>query len=134
MSKLYLVHLRPFGLHGIFLAVVVFKWQLSQDAMGQPGTSGTSSYLTTPCQSQVPVVPRCHGTTWDIQDILLPNNTLPVPGPSCPKLPDNLGYPGNLPLPYTILPVPGPDVPSCLTTRDIPGTFFYLTPYCQSYV
>ena len=39
MSKLYLVHLRPLGLHGIFLVVLSI---------------------------QVAVVPSCHGTTWNI--------------------------------------------------------------------
>ena len=84
MSKLYLVHLRPLGLHGIFLVVLSIhmavvpschgttreppptlhhpaspRSQLSQVAMGQPGTS---HYLPPPCQSQVQVVPTSHGT------------------------------------------------------------------------
>ena len=94
MSKLYLVHLRPLGLHEIFLVVLnIPRSQLSQVAMGQHGTSweapptlhhpasprsqlsqvamgqpGTSHYLPPPCQSQVQVVPTSHGTTltWDI--------------------------------------------------------------------
>ena len=54
MSKLYLVHLRPLGLHGIFLVVLSI---------------------------QVAVVPSCHGTTRDIPGTLpLSYTTLPVPG------------------------------------------------------
>ena len=110
--------------------------------MGQPGTS---HYLTPPCQSQVRVVPSCHGIT---RDIPLPNTTLPVPGPSCPKLPwDNLGHPRtshyltppcqsrDIPLPNTTLPVPGPSCPKLpWDNLGHPGTSHYLTPPCQSQV
>ena len=102
MLKLYLVHLRPLGLHGILVVILSI---------------------------QVPVVPSCHGTTQDIPGTLhhhtpsccpklpldnsghpgnlpLPYTIPPVPGPSCPKLPwDNPGHPGNPPLPYTILQI-----------------------------
>ena len=83
MSKLYLVHLRPLGLHGILVVVLSI---------------------------QVPVVPSC---PWDNpghpRNPPLFYTNLPVPDAKLPW--DNPGHPGNLPLPYTILPVPGPSCP-----------------------
>ena len=121
MSKLYLVHLRPLGLHGIFLVVLCIQVAVVSSCHGTTrDILRTSSYLTPPVSprsklSQVTMGQP--GTSWDIP---LPYTTLPVPGLSCPKLPwDNPGHPGNLPLPYTTLPVPGP---SCLKLPwDNPG-------------
>ena len=83
--------------------------ELSQVAVGQPGTS---------------------------RDIPLPNTTLPVPGPSCPKLPwDNPRTSRDIPLPNTTLPIPGPSCPKLpWDNPGHPGTSHYLTPPCQSQV
>ena len=111
MSKLYLVHLRPLGLHGIFLVVLSIKSQLSQVAMRHPGTSReppTTLHHPASPRSELSQVAMGHpGTSREP-----PTTSLPIPGLSCPKLPwDILGHPGNLPLPYTTLPVPGLSCP-----------------------
>ena len=124
MSKLYLVHLRPLGLHGILVVVLstqvpvvpscpwdnpghprnppLFYTNLPvPDAKlpwDNPGHPGNLHYLTPSCQSQVRVVPCCHGTTQDIP------GTPHQPASPRSKLPwDNSGHPRNLTLPYTIL-------------------------------
>ena len=151
--------------------------ELSQVAMGQLGTSRkpptilhhparsklyqvamgqlrTFPYLTLPCQSQVQVVPSCHGAT---QDIPGSSHYLIPPGPSCPKLPwDNPGHSTTLHHPasprselYQVAmgqPRTSWEVPTILyhpasprsklsqVAMGHPGTFHYLTPPCQSQV
>ena len=129
MSKLYLVHLRPLGLHGIFLVVLSIQVAVVPRCNGTTrDIPGTSHYLTPPCQSQVPVVPSCHGTT---RDIPLPTTTLPVPGPSCPNFSwDNInpGHPGTS---YYLIPLCQSQVrvvPSCHgTTRNLPLPYTHVS-------
>ena len=67
MPKLYLVHLRPLGVHGIFIVVLSIQVPVVPSWHGTTrDIPGTSHYLTSPCQFHVWVVPSCHGTTWDI--------------------------------------------------------------------
>ena len=66
MSKLYLVHLRPLGLHGILLVVLSIQVAVVPSCLTTWDILGTSHYLTPPCQSQVRVVPSFHGTYRDI--------------------------------------------------------------------
>ena len=136
MSKLYLVHLRPLGLHGMYLVVLSIQVPVVPNCHGTTRyIPGIPHYLTPPCQSQVPTY---HGTTWD--NLGHPSRESPITlhHPASTNSQLTMGQPGTS-RPGT---PPSPPcqsqvrvVPNCHgITRDIPGISHYLTPPCQSQV